>query len=402
MGASVAVAAAGSYGISVWGSRTPAANAIPVGDLGVGDDVTLVVLEMGGGNDGLNTVIPYASSRYHDLRRDLAIEDPLVLDDEIGLHPALGFVADRYASGDVAIIEGIGYPQPELSHFASMGAWWTALGDDPPQTGWLGRYLDGTLGPNDPLAGVTLGQGPSPAMRGDTSFSVIVQDSSGIAPAAPAWIDTNDELMEMWAGFAPAAFDDAPLLHRVTESVAGTVAAAAFVNPLLENVVSVEGRAGQLNELMTIAATLIAGANPPRVIMVHGWGDFDTHQAQSNRHANMLSEVNTALESFFGGVDAAGVGDRVAVMTTSEFGRRPKSNGSGTDHGTAGAQLVIGSRVAGGRFGEAPSLTQLDARGNMSHTVDFRSYYASVLDGFLGVDADVVLSQSYERMALFS
>ncbi len=400
LGATVAVATAGSFGISVWGrdpSRTSATAAPPL-SLGPGLDRTLVVIEMGGGNDGLNTVVPYADDRYHDLRGSLAIAAPLELDSSVGLHPELSFLAAEYATGRVAIVEGVGYPEPDLSHFSSMSTWWSAADAGVGGTGWLGRYLDGTVGTSDPLAGVTIGQGPSPAMRGDHSFAVTIQDVSGIAPAAPAWIDTKDELLAMWEGFAPAPYDDVATIDRVRKAVAGTVTAAAAVNPMMAGI---EDGPSELANSLRIAATLIASPSPPRVLLIHGWGDFDTHQGQEVRHGAMMADLDSSLSEFFDALDAAGVAERTAVMTTSEFGRRAAGNGSGTDHGTAAAQFVIGPGVAAGRYGEAPSLSRLDDRGNLVHAVDLRSYYASVLDGWLGVPSEAILGGVYEALPMF-
>lgn len=421
LGATVAVGAAAGYGISIWGRSDAVAAAptttsstttsMPAGSAGPVTDRTLVIVEMGGGNDGLNMVVPHATSAYYDLRRGLAIESPLDLDGEIGLHPELTFLADRYSSGDVAIVEGVGYPNHELSHFSSMATWWSGLPGSIGQTGWLGRYLDGTVGTNDPLAGVSIGPGPTPAMAGETSFVVTVQDMTGLAPSLPPWIDTNDELLSMWQGFAPARFDGAELLDEVRQAIDSTVVAAGELSDILgeppENTEQ-NGRGrgrrqrGDLSSYMEVAAALVVADNAPRVIYVHGWGDFDVHEGHASRHEEMMTALNDGLETFFGTVDAAGMSDKVTVMTTSEFGRRPEFNGSGTDHGTAAAHLLIGAPVAGGRYGEQPSLTKLDSRGNMIHTVDYRSLYASVLSDFMSADADSLLAATVEPLPLFA
>jgi uncharacterized protein (DUF1501 family) len=405
------VGAAGGYGIAVWG-RNGADTSTTLTSPGTAGPITegmLVVIEMGGGNDGLNMVVPHANSRYYELRGDLAIAEPLDLDGEIGLHPDLAFVADRYGAGQVAVVEGIGYPDPNLSHFASMATWWSGLPGSVAQTGWLGRYLDGTTGPDDPLAGVVIGPGPTPAMAGERSFVVTVQDMTGLAPSLPPWIDTTDELVSMWQGFAPAAFDSALLLDKVRAAIDSTVVAAESLTGILgEPPEPVDGgpqqgrSRGDLTSFMEVAAALVTAPDAPRVIFVHGWGDFDVHEGHAERHQAMMQVFNEALVSFFATVEEAGVADKVMVMTTSEFGRRPAYNGSGTDHGTAAAHLLIGAPVAGGRYGEAPSLTNLDKRGNMIHTVDYRSLYASVLGGYLDADADFLLGATYEPLDLFA
>lgn len=411
IGASVAVAAAGGYGISLWGRDPGVASAAPSpGTFDFAADRTLVVLEMGGGNDGLNMVVPHATPRYHDLRRGLAINDPIDLDGEIGLHPALATVAAKYQTGNVAIVEGVGYPEPDLSHFASMATWWAGQNDDTVGgTGWLGRFLDGTVGADDPLAGVSIGPGPSPAMRGDRSFVVAVQDLSGLSPMVPAWIDDTDELLGMWRGFAPAEFDGASLLDEVRRAIASTVDAATTVNDALGSTQGDDaarpdrrGRRVQLATSMEVAAALITAPSPPRVVVVHGWGDFDTHEGQRNRHDSMMEAMDESLATFFTTLDEAEMSDRVVVMTTSEFGRRAATNGSGTDHGTAASHLIIGNGVNGGRYGTPPDLGSLDTRGNLVHTVDYRSVYATVLEGWLEAPADEILSGTYERPPVFA
>ncbi|MDJ0954026.1 MAG: DUF1501 domain-containing protein [Acidimicrobiia bacterium] len=422
LGASVAVASAGAYGISVWGrnpqdsgiaqvgttTTTTTAPPLPAGTLPIVGDRTLVVIEMGGGNDGLNTVVPHTSGRYHDLRGELAVVDPLDLDGEIGLHPELSYVADRYAAGHVAIVEGIGYPDPDLSHFASMATWWSASSAGEYPTGWLGRYLDATSGSDDPLAGVTIGPGPTPALLGATSFQISVQDMSGLSPQIPQWIDSRDELAGLWRGLAPAGFDDTSALDVVRRAIEVTTDAQDQLNDVLgapgvaAPTVSAGRRRSDLEESILVAAALVTSPTPPRVVYIHGWGDFDTHEGQADRHGDMMAQLNAALQSLFAAADSAGVCDRLVVMTTSEFGRRPAYNGSGTDHGTANTHFVIGPQVVGGRYGEAPSLTGLDTRGNPRHSVDYRSVYASILTGWLGASAEALLGETHETLPLFA
>ena len=363
------------------------------------------MVELGGGNDGLNTVVPHATGAYYDLRPSVRIEDPIDLDGEIGLHPSLEWLAGQYETGRVAIVEGVGYPQPNLSHFESMATWWTAdagTGD----SGWLGRMIDGTVGYDDPLAGVTIGPSPSQALLGNASFVVSIQDRRGLQPNVPPWIDNADELMAAWEGFAPATSlvgeGIGPLVQHglAATAQARTDLAAALATSGPHDGdgtdTDTDGPRRSLVELMSTAALLITSGLRPSVIYVHGFADYDTHSNQLPRHASELAAVDDALAAFFALLDGAGVGDRAIVMTMSEFGRRPRDNGRGTDHGTAAPQLVVGSSVAGGRYGEAPDLTALDGTANLVHTVDFRSVYATVLSSWLGVDAEGILGHSYE------
>ncbi len=418
LGATVAVVLAGVHGISIWG-RNPhlALAAPPPGSFGPGaPGRTLVVVEMGGGNDGLNMVVPHAAGAYRDLRGELAVADPIDLDGEIGLHPALESLAARYRRNEVAIVEGVGYPDPDLSHFASMSTWWTGTPGAVGATGWLGRYLDGTVGATDPLAAITIGPGPSAAMVGDASFVVSIQDATGLAPRIPPWIDDMDELLGAWAGFAAAPVDSPALFGQVQRAIAATAAArerlgTALAGPAAAPLTDAPAgdarmdrrrrRPGTLAGSLDVAARLVTSGLAPRIVYVHGFGDFDTHQGQVGRHETLMADLDEAVDGFFTSVEAAGRAKDVVVMTTSEFGRRARSNGSGTDHGTASTHLLIGATVRGGRHGAPPDLGALQD-GNLVHTVDYRSLYATVLTGWLGAAAADVLGADHETLPLFA
>lgn len=399
LGATAAVSV-GGYAVAIWG-RNPALASAAVGSLGPAPSGrTLVVVEMGGGNDALSMIVPHGDSRYFDLRGELAIADAIDLDGEIGLNPALGYVSSRWAQGDLAVVEGVGYPDPDLSHFASMATWWSArpggLG-----AGWLGRYLDGTVGTEDPLAGIVVGPGPSPALSGDDSFVVSIQDETGLRPSLPPWIDDADELMGLWSAFAPSPVDSPELFGKVADAIAATVASADRLDDVLDAGPgpSRSGRRSFASD-MELAAKIATSPISPRVLMVHGFGDFDTHEGQAGRYAALMAELDEGISAFFGEVDRAGAAQQIVLMTTSEFGRRVAFNGSGTDHGTAAAHLVIGAPVSGGKFGESPDLGALDGTGNLVHTVDLRSYYASILEGWLGVGHEDVLAGTFETLPL--
>jgi uncharacterized protein (DUF1501 family) len=410
-GAAVTLAACAGSGIDVYrraatttsayltpGTAPSPTSTIPTGTVPV-TDRTLVVVEMGGGNDSLSTVVP-ASGRYRDLRTTTAIEHPIGIDDDIGLHPALTTIAERYRAGDVAIVEGLGMPDPDLSHFVSMRRWWDGT-DRPDHTGWLGRYLDASVGYEQILAGISVGPNPSPAMLGSGSFVVGVSSPDGLASGFPWWVDDVRDFAGVWSGFAPAGVPVAEL-DPVRRAIANTADAQRTlqrsISPL-QNLLdgssleweSLEGR-------LALAAGLIVSDVDPRVIYVHGNTDFDTHEDQLDVHGTLMEQLDRGIAGFFEIIDAAGASDRVLLMTTSEFGRRPRDNDGGTDHGTAGSHFVIGSRVAGGRYGETPSLRRLDPDGNLIHTVDFRSLYATVLERWLEASPDDILRGSYETL----
>ena len=401
LGATAAVSVAG-YSVGIWG-RNPTHAVASIGSLGPGNDRTLVLIEMGGGNDALSMVVPHGTDRYFDLRGDLAITDAIDLDGSVGLHPNLSYVADRWSQNDLAVIEGVGYPDPDLSHFSSMATWWTGIPGGL-GAGWLGRYLDATVGADDPLAGIVVGPGPSPALSGETSFVVSIQDDTGLRPSFPDWVDKPDELMAMWSGFAASPVDSPALFGQVTAAIEQTVVASQRLDDVLVPVDSEPAEQGgrraarTLATDMALAAQLVTSDIRPRVVLVHGFGDFDTHEGQANRHPDLMTELDDGIRAFFEIIDAAGDSERVILATTSEFGRRAASNGSGTDHGTAAAHLVIGSPVRGGRYGESPDLTSLDESGNLTHTVDYRSYYASILDEWFEIGHNDILGGSFETL----
>ena len=185
------------------------------------------MVELGGGNDGLSTLVPTADPAYAGLRPTLGVTDAIALDASVGLHPNLARLAARFQAGQVAIVEGVGYPEPNLSHFASLAYWWGGAPGESGTVGWLGRYLDGTVGIDDPLAAVGIGPVPSPALLGTRSFATSITDTTGLQPSVPAWADTPDDLIKAWSKFAPASPDPATLLGQVQQAIHLTVKARA-------------------------------------------------------------------------------------------------------------------------------------------------------------------------------
>jgi uncharacterized protein (DUF1501 family) len=417
LGGAATAAVAGGYGVSVWtrGGSTTQPSPTPKlkpGNLGAGrTDRTLVVVELGGGNDGLNTVVPFADPAYATLRPTLGVTDGIHLDESIALHPKLAKLAARYQAGHVAIVEGVGYPDPNLSHFASLAYWWAGTPGASGASGWLGRYLDGTVGFEDPLAAIGIGPTPSPALLGDRSFATSIADATGLQPRVPAWVDDGNDIVGAWAGFAPGRPDPRTLLGQVQEAIHLTVKARTELaadlgagaarnatgpnDDLSAPTAGNKGRGTPVSESLRLAAQLVTAKHPPRVIYVSGLGDYDTHQGEAQRHPVLLEDLDAGLETFFTTLDGGGASDRAIVMTVSEFGRRPAENGSGTDHGTAAPHFVIGANVKGGRYGQPPSLTQLDEHGNLVFSVDFRSLYATAVQGWLGVDAEAIVGTGF-------
>jgi uncharacterized protein (DUF1501 family) len=413
LGVAGTAAVAAGYGLSVW--RDGASSSGPAGAstttsvprLAGRDDRTLVVVELAGGNDGLNTVVPIADPAYRALRPTLGVTNAIPLDDTIGLAPELAKLAARYHDGHVAIVEGVGYPDPDLSHFASLAYWWSGTPGESGATGWLGRYLDATVGDGDPLAAVGVGPVPSPALLGAHSLATTIADATGLAPQLPAWVDDPQDLVHAWSRFAPAPIDTTDVLGQIREEITATAKAQRELAGLLTPPKTTAADAGYGTEqtatdALDLAAQLVVSDRAPRVVYINGLGDYDTHQGESTRHPALMRDLDAGLDRFFAALDAAGKSDRALVMTVSEFGRRPAENGSGTDHGTAAAHFVIGTSVKGGRYGAPPSLTQLDDHGNVAFTTDFRQLYATAVQDWLGVDAGAIVGKGVQPLPLLA
>jgi len=418
LGVATGAAVATGYGLTVWTNGDSSSTGrqtrrLPPSTLKGRSDRTLVVVELGGGNDGLSTVVPIGDPTYTALRPTLAITNPIALDATVGLHPNLAKLAARYQAGHVAIVEGVGYPDPNLSHFASLAYWWAGTPGESGGTGWLGRYLDGTVGFDDPLAAIGIGPVPSPALLGNNSFATSIADTTGLQPAIPGWVDSADDLIAAWGKFAPASPDPASLLGGVQDAIRLTVKARNELDADLSQgsnaggpsdnlYASQAGQRSSVSDSLRLAAQLVVSKHAPRVIYVSGLGDYDTHQGQAQRHPALMTDLDAGLETFFTTLDAAHASDRAMVMTVSEFGRRPGENGSGTDHGTAAPHFFIGAGVKGGRYGGPPSLTQLNAQGNVVHSVDFRTLYATAAQGWLGVDAEAIVGKGFAPLPVLA
>ncbi|GMU77779.1 MAG: hypothetical protein AMXMBFR46_05770 [Acidimicrobiia bacterium] len=370
---------------------------------------TVVFVELAGGNDAISTVVPHADPAYRQLRPTLAIDAPIDLDGSVGLHPNLAKLAERYRAGQVAIVEGVGDPEGDLSHFASLANWWSGEKGRAGTSGWLGRYLDETVGFDDPLAGVVIGPGPSPALVGERSFATSISDASGLSPRAPAWLSAPDDLVEEWARFGTSRADRSALLGQVRQAIALTGDARRDLGRMLtpsatdDDALSAQAYGGSsVATSFDLAARLVTSARPPKVVYLTNLGDFDTHQGQAQRHPTLMAELDAGIDHLLGAVEAAGAADKVIVMTLSEFGRRARENGSGTDHGSGSAHLFIGARVEGGRYGQPTSLATLDSRGNLPVSVDFRSMYATALEGWLGTDAEPILGKGFTAQKIFA
>ena len=344
----------------------------------------LVLVELQGGNDGLNTVVPYRDSRYYELRPRLAIarDKVLPLSDQIGFNPALEPLMSAWQSKELALILGVGYPQPNRSHFRSIEIWETASdSEETLQQGWLARLFAQTPPPADYTAhGVVLGGAAGPLM-GDASH-IVVQN-------AEQFVQQGKRLTASQTVSHNAALDHMLRVQQETIHAASTLQDRLAATPTLEK----EFPKTPIGQQLATAARLL-GARVPVVAIKVSHGGFDTHVNQRGTHDRLLGELATSLAAFREAVVKQNRWNEVLVLTYSEFGRRAGENGSnGTDHGTAAPHFALGGRVRGGFYGQQPSLTQL-SEGDLIHRVDFRSVYATVGKRFLGTPMDF-LGQSH-------
>jgi uncharacterized protein (DUF1501 family) len=364
---------------------------------------TLVVLQLAGGNDGLNTVIPYSNGAYYSLRKQIAVaaDKVLKLDSNYGLHPGMTGLKSLYDAGQVAVVNGVGYPNPNYSHFRAMEIWQGANPDGPLGEGWVGKFLDSVEAQHNALTGLAIA-GSLPREFGSNYAPVPTiariadyRAKPGTDPAGQnAQRDTATlQMYELLPGEAKygallqGTVEDAfSSSANLTTIVGGYTPQATYPNTAVANG-------------LKMIASVVAANTGLRVAHVQ-LGGFDTHSRQEETQAKLLSDLSDALAAFYQDLAAQNQADNTVTMTWSEFGRRANDNASaGTDHGSAEPMFVIGgpNALKGGMFGGLPSLTNLDA-GNLIHTTDFRQVYATLLDKWLGADADTLLGQHWDRL----
>jgi uncharacterized protein (DUF1501 family) len=366
----------------------------------------LVALQMTGGNDGLNTLIPFTEPAYYQYRSSLAIpqSEVLPLTDSVGLHPRLGKLKDLFDAGKVAVVQGVGYPNPNRSHFRSMDIWHSARPDIFERSGWLGRYLDACQCARDQtLPAVSAGEQLNtifytettlvPAVASIGAFSL--QVNTGQANDRQLQIQTLRNIYSQAGNWSPhevlirnttlEAFDGAEQLQAAAATYQSLVAYPAD---------------NALASQLQMVAQIISADLGTRLFSVQLAG-FDTHAQQFNTQAGLLAQLDDALDAFERDLAAMGRQDDVLVMTFSEFGRRVAQNGSsGTDHGTAEPMFLIGNMVQPGLHGTYPSLQDLDDNGDLKFSTDFRSVFAGVLKDYLGADPAPVLAGSYDPVGV--
>ncbi len=364
----------------------------------------LVLVTLYGGNDGLNTLIPYGDGAYLGGRGGLGYQPDQVipLADGLGLHPELKGAKALWDAHRLAVVRGVGYPNPSRSHFRSMDIWQSGVPDYREASGWIGRWLDQTG--SDPLRALAIGATLPPALAGTRSAGAAV-------PLGPLALPGGQRVAKGFATLMRPTPDEAPLAELVAQrgadlllterTVASALAHQAEGDPGSTSLERAPGAPVAHNALaaqLGLVSTLIRAGVPTRVYAV-SLGGFDTHANEKDTHARLMAEWDSAVSGFLADLSSDPHGNNVVVLTHSEFGRRVSANASGgTDHGTAAPVFIAGPPVKGGFYGDEPSLTDLD-HGDLKFTTDFRSVYATVLQGVVGIEPNVSLSGSFPILA---
>ncbi len=401
-------------GRTAFALNNPADHPLTQGAAGRGDERVLVVVQFGGGNDGLSTVIPMDNDDYRRARPHLAITEKLLpLGNSLALHPAMKGMKELYDAGEMGVILGVGYPNPNRSHFRSTAIWETGEPTKIGKRGWLGRYFDAQCAgqaPPPPDAGISIGPLSPLALSGK-----IFQPVSFQTPEQFQWLPgrggdkTHHQLRDVYRtinGIGPhhaacplCANQELDFLQRTAldAEISGRDVRGAVDKA--QNHVTYP--ASPLAKSLSLVAKMIASNLPTRIYYV-SMGGFDTHAQQQRTHDTLMAEISDGLSAFMRDLKAQGLHQKTMVVTFSEFGRRVAENASlGTDHGTAAPMFIFGGGIKAGLIGAQPSLAKEHLQlGDLKFTTDFRSVYASILSNWLKADSTAILGHGFKTMDL--
>ena len=370
-------------------------------------DPVLVVLELTGANDYLNTIVPYNNPLYWDNRPKVHVpEDQLLpVDDQLAFRSDTEHLKDIYDLGDMAVIHGIGFANSPRSHFRAMDIWHTCEPDSIGIDGWLAKVIrDLDPGGENVLKGVNLGQGLPRAltMKGVPVTSVNHLPSYGVLSSNPGIASDQDrvQLLESFARMYAPAIGSGPTMEYLGQAGRDALKGADIIRVAPETYSSSIEYANNpiARRLRDVAQVHLAGLGTQ--VFYTSYGSFDTHYDQMGSHAKLLTDLSAAIRDFFADLREHDAADEVVVMMFSEFGRRVRDNGTGTDHGAAGAAFVIGDRVNGGMYGSYPSLKPEDlTQGDLEPSYDFRGFYSTLVEGWLGLDPVPIVGGHFEPMS---
>ncbi|MBV8717759.1 MAG: DUF1501 domain-containing protein [Chloroflexi bacterium] len=363
----------------------------------------LVVLQLSGGHDGLNAVIPYGDGLYYQLRPQIGIpaDKVLHLDDQIGLHPNLTSFKSLYDQGQLAILQGVGYPNPNRSHFRSMEIWHSARPDGPsPDQGWLGAFMSEMYKVGDsPFECVNFGTSVPQALRTQQAPVAALQDTTSFQFLVDRRLPSMKEpLLKTFGQVATKPARKSPATDMVARNWDATTTGVSALSAVSEKYQpKAQYPNNPLAKTLQQVAQMLSSDLGTRVVYLQ-LGGFDTHANEKPQHATLMTQMADSLAAFQADLDGHGLSDNVVTMLFSEFGRRVKENGSqGTDHGAAGPMFVIGKAVRGGVYGDYPKLNDLDD-GDLKFGIDFRSVYATVLDGWFNASSPEVLGGNFPTL----
>ncbi len=366
---------------------------------GLKDNRVLVILQLAGGNDGLNTLVPHGDDAYYKARPKIGIaaDKVLKLDDLLGLHPEMTDLHRLYKDGGLAIVPNVGYPNPNRSHFAAMDIWETASPSDRiGKTGWVGRYFDNECkGVPGAMLGLRLGEQQALTFVGERSRTATFANPAMLDARAGGAVAKG---LERLSGVEPTGITALDFVQRTGNETRGL--AQRLRSAVSDDKSPLDYPPFALCQSLRLIAQMIAAEIPTRVFYVTH-GGFDTHSAQANRHAGLLQELSQAMSLFQRDLQAQGHLDRVLLLTFSEFGRRIDENRqAGTDHGTANVMFLLGGQVKPGVHGTPPDLVHRDALGDLIFKSDFRSVYAGVLRDWLHADPARVLAGKFDPLSI--
>jgi len=390
------------------------------------DGTILVVLQMAGGNDGLNMVVPYADDLYYRSRPRLGLsaDKLLKLDSYAGLNGKLTGLKSLFDEGHLAIVQGVGYPNPNRSHFRSTEIWQTASDAERAESeGWLGKYFDSCCAGADPTVGVAIGEQMPQAFAAKTPTGVTFskpeqfrwqpsEKAAGAMTSEEAFFRQLNGMDEEGSG----ASNEGGSIGAIAGRPKGDQSAVDFLQRTAldaqlssDKILAIARKykstvpypPGLLSASLSMIARMIAGGLPTRVYYA-SQGGFDTHAGQVNAHDRLMGQLNDAIAAFVADLKQQGNFNRVVLMTFSEFGRRVAENANGgTDHGVAAPMFVIGGALRPGLFGKHPSLSDLD-HGDLKFNIDFRSVYGTILDSWLKAPSETVLGRKFPGLGLLS
>lgn len=374
------------------------------GVTGPSDDRVLVLINLQGGNDGLNCVVPYSMPQYYKYRPMLGVAqgDVLRLNDQVGLNPNMKSFKAMFDRGEVAVIQGVGYPKPDHSHFRSQEIWQTADPEGYSATGWIGRYLDAASLPKDNLFNAVAVSPVLPELFGSRTIDVPALDGNlrgyGLA---------SDRKAGGAAAFRSMLSDttqpfSSPYLGKVAEIEVNAQRGSEELPKLVANYkTDAQYPATNIGRSLALAAQMIGSQIGTRIIYVTH-GSFDTHTNQKATQDRLLEQFSDAVAAFYADLASHGNDKRVLAMTFSEFGRRVAENASrGTDHGEAAPVFMIGGSIKGGVYANHPSLDDLD-NGDVKYTTDFRSVYATVIEKWLGRSSQGIIVGDFPRLPIIA